>query len=522
MITVSPRRDSARLRASHPLGAVLDSPLFASPQTGGSRVGRLLARLLLVCAVVVAVAWPGRALAGPEINIPRAEDGPGVKVGQRSTFHPGFALVTGVDSNVFSQASEEDPNAAAFLMPTGWLGVGNRQFRDGLLMSPPERTARNVDYFIGGIVGFRQYLARNRNVLGQSRLSGGLQMRVAFLPGRRFSVNFDEDFFRYSQPPSYEAQPQYNFNRIDHKGQLTFIGRPGGGRFGIQLGLRNQVMIFENRTGDRYLERGNRTVNGLITEAKWRFLPKSAIVFSYGMDWTYYLSCCTDIGSARNEDNFAHRIVGGFRGQVFKKVMLDALAGYGLGYYRDDPNGPNFSSFIGDLSLTYFPNPRGTFNVGLYRSFQDSLLGNYYIDLGARIMARYEFKWRMIGTAGAWVAGRRYAGLPVPGFEDDCGTVGTGPDGLPERACTTGYQGTGADLFQRRDTIFNLNLKVEQPFKRIWSVALQYDLAVDATDFETFYQVGRFDRDGLPEIIDVTDFAGFNRHVIMLLGAVRL
>ncbi len=467
-----------------------------------------------LCAVLVVLGWSGVAHAGPEINIPRAEDGPGIKAGQRSTFHPGFALVTGIDTNVFSTASNEargpelGPNAAAFIMPTGWLGIGNRQFRDGLLMSPPERSGRNLDYYIGAIAGFRQYLASNRNVLGQSRLSGGLQMRLAFLPGRRFSINFDEDFFRYAQPSTYEAAPQYNFNRVDHKGQLTFIGRPGGGRFSISLGLRNQVLVFENRTGDLQLARGNRTVNGAASELKWRFLPKSALVFHYGMDFTYYLSCCTDVGDGRNEDNFAHRITAGYRGQLFKKVTLDAVAGYGLGFYRQDPNGPNFSSFIGDFAVTYFPSPRAMLHVGLYRSFQDSLLGNYYVDLGARLQGRYEFKWRMVGTLGAWVAGRRYAGLPVPGFEDE--------DIL-------GYAGRGAELFQRRDTVFNLMAKAEQPLGRIFSVALKYDLTVDSTNFLTTFQVLSTDPDTGQEILDeATDIAGFTRHIVMLLGAIRL
>ncbi|MEM7154196.1 MAG: hypothetical protein AAF799_15225 [Myxococcota bacterium] len=474
-----------------------------------------LGSLLILCAVVLAMTWPGRALAGPEINIPRAEDGPGLKVGQRSTFHPGFALVTGVDTNVFSQASEEQPSTAAFVMPTGWLGVGNRQFRDGLLMSPPERTGRALDYYIGAIVGARQYISRRQTVYGQSRVSGGLQMRLAFLPGRRFSINFDEDVFRYAQPATYEAQPEYNFNRIDHRGQLTFIGRPGGGRFGVLLGLRNQVLGFENRTANDDIARGNRTVNGFISEAKWRFLPKSSLVFSYAMDWTYYFSCRVQ-GLGCNNDNFAHRIVGGFRGQALKKVTVDALAGYGLGNYRTDENGPNFSSFIGELSVSYFPNVRSLFNVALYRSFQDSLLGNYYVDIGARFQARYEFKWRMVSTAGVWVAGRRYAGLPVPFLEDDCDR------GDPTRPCPLEYVGDGAESFQRRDTVFNLNLKVEQPFKRIWSVALQYDLAVDSTNFATLYRIQGQDEDGNPITEEAFDFAGFNRHVVMLLGAVRL
>lgn len=533
-----PRRlDSARLRVVHPgpRGVRLDCPVSVSPPDGPRRTparstarirragarrsapppllavaifGRLTslatrarAIALVGFALLFAGLWPSAALAGPEINIPRAEDGPGIKAGQRSTFHPGFALVTGLDSNVFSTDANEvrdddsGPAASSFVMPVGWLGIGNRAFRDGLLMSPPERSGRVVDYYLGAIAGFRQYIApRNRNVLGQSRVSGGLQLRAAFLPGRRFSINFDEDFFRYAQPSNFEAQPQFNFNRIDHKGQLTFIGRPGGGRFSILVGLRNQALIFENRAGSSDLPKGNRTVNGFQTELKWRFLPKSSIVFNYGMDWTFYLACCENASEGRNEDNFAHRITAGYRGQVLKKVTLDALAGYGMAFYRDDPNGPDFNSFIGELSFSYFPNPRAIVHFGAFRNFQDSLFGNYYVDAGARFQFRWEFKWRMIGTAGAWVAGRRYFGLPVPGVESP--TI-------------TSYQGRGSELFQRRDTVFNFNLKVEQPLRKIFSVAVQYDVAVDSTDFVTFFENGGVDQ------------AGFVRHILMGLGAVR-
>lgn len=460
--------------------------------------------VVLGLLAVLLLAWPTRAAAGPEINIPRAEDGPGIKAGQRSTFHPGFALVTGLDSNVFSNAKREvrpasgevGPRAASFIMPTAWAGLGNRQFRDGLLMTPPERSGRIADYYIGLVAGFRQYMARNPNVLQQSRFSGGLQMRVAFLPGRKFSINLDEDVFRYAQPGNYETAA-YNFNRVQHQGQLSFILRPGGGRLSLMLSGRNRLLYFE-RTPDSdglQIAKGNRTVNGLTTEAKWRIKPKSALVLNYSMDWTYYFSCCVEIGQGRNEDNFAHRITGGFRGQVFKKVTLDAIAGYGLGFYRDDPNGPNFSSFIGDLGITYYPSPRALLHIAAYRSFQDSLLGNYYIDAGARLQARYELKWRMIASAGLWVAGRKYAGLPVPGYED---------------TNIVSYAGRGTDVFQRRDVVFNLQAKLEQPLGRIWALALQYDVAVDSTDFQVLYAN------------DVTDIGGFTRHVVLLLGAVRI
>lgn len=82
--------------------------------------------LVLGLLAALLLAWPATAAAGPEINIPRAEDGPGIKAGQRSTFHPGFALVTGLDSNVFVNAKREPrpasgqvgPRSASFIMPT--------------------------------------------------------------------------------------------------------------------------------------------------------------------------------------------------------------------------------------------------------------------------------------------------------------------------------------------------------------------------------------------------------------------
>ncbi len=505
MSTVLAGPRSARLRASHPWGARLAS-LAAPPPAARGRTGLFASARAVVLGLlaVLLLAWPASAAAGPEINIPRAENGPGLKVGQRSSFHPGFALVTGLDSNVFSNARREErpasgqvgPRAETFIMPTAWAGLGNRQFRDGLLMTPPERSGRIADYYIGLVGGFRQYMARNPNVLRQSRFSGGLQMRVAFLPGRKLSINLDEDVFRYSQPSNYETAA-FNFNRVQHQGQLSLIGRPGGGRLSLMLAGRNQLLYFEgaNRPGGFELAKGNRTVNGFTTEAKWRIMPKSALVLNYSMDWTYYFSCCVEIGQGRNEDNFAHRITGGFRGQVLKKVTLDAIAGYGLGYYRDDPNGPNFSSFIGDLGVTYYASPRSLIHLSLYRGFQDSLLGNYYIDAGARLQTRYEFKWRMIATAGLWVAGRRYAGLPVEGYEDDD---------------IVSYAGRGTERYQRRDVIFNLNAKLEQPLGRIFAVALQYDVAVDSTDFEVLYAN------------DVVDLGGFTRHVLMVLGAVRI
>jgi hypothetical protein len=425
-------------------------------------------------------------------QIPRVEDGEGIKAGQRSTFHAGFALATGVDTNVFNETRTEGPRAAAYMYPTSWLGIGNRALRDGLLMTPAERSGRILDYNVSVIAGFRQYLARDVVVRSQPRFSIGTQIRLSLLPGRKFSVDLDEDFFRGADPGNYEANGRFfNFNRIDHRGALTFIGRPGGGRLSLAVGYKSQLLRF----GNENLSTSNRMVHGLKHETKWRFLPRSSLVFNYDFDFTFYTDCCANIGQGRNEDNYAHRILGGYRGQGLKKFIFEGMVGWGFGYYRDDPNGPNFSSFLGHLSMNYYPTLRSLVHASVYRNFSDSLLGNYFVDNGVRVGVGHQFKWRMYGDLGLGVVARRYHGLPAPGEED---------------ADVSGYEGRGAAQLQLRNTLVVLNASVEQPLGRLFSLALRYNLFVDSTDFRVSYTNG-----------SVNDL-GYVKHLVWLMAAVRI
>ncbi len=445
------------------------------------------------------------ALAGGVLHnafgIPRAEDGRGLKVGERSTFHTGFALGMGLDSNVYSNAKTEDPLVSTALWPSAWLGIGNRDIRDGLLMTPAERSGRWFDYNISLLGGFRQYLSRKADVRSVPRLSIGTQVRLAFLPGRRFSVHLDEDFFRGASAGNYQALGSVlNFNRLDHRGQLTFYVRPGGGRIAFGVGYRSQWLRFE----DDDLNRSNRLLNGLYSEAKWRFLPRSSLLATYTMDFTYYSDCCVEPGTGRNEDNYAHRFLAGYRGQVVDKLAIEAMVGWGGGFYRTDINGPSFSSFIGNVSVNYFPTLRSLVHVGLTRNFQDSLFGNYYVDNAVSVALGHQFRWRMIGHLGASVAGRRYNGLPVPGDESDI---------------IENYQGPGAAGFQRRTTIVGLSAKVEQPLGKIFAVSLGYDLIADTRPFTVLYVRDPETPDDVP---DPTDTLSFVRHLVTLVLAVRI
>lgn len=444
-----------------------------------------------------------------QAELPRTEDGAGVKVGQRSTFHPGIALVVGADTNVFwtDRRDNGGVSPAAVMTPVGWLGIGNREVRDGVLQSTPERSDRKVDYNLRVTSAYRAYLSRKENVIRQSRFNLVLDAHVNVAPGRKFSFSFDEKFSRLAEPRNYEAAPDYNFNRIDHRGALTFTFRPGGGRLSLAASYLSEALYYEAAD----IVNADRLVNGAGAEVKYRLFPRSSLALNYTFRNTYYL-CCGSTGTGRNEDSDHHRVMVGYRGQIGERLLLMAMAGFGSGKYYYDDTGPNFSGPLAQLGVTYFPTLRTQLFAVFNRNFQDSLFGNYYIDTGGQIGASHLFRWKMLAFLRFEVYGRRYAGIPIPG-QDISGPGQTGPGGT----FIAGYD--NADGFVRKDTVIGLNAKVEQPFGRFFVLALRYNLVSAVTPFAVRYGiVPGGDTD--PNTPD-RDYGRFVKNIVMLIGAVR-
>jgi hypothetical protein len=430
-------------------------------------------------------------------NIPVTEDGPGVKVGDNSRFHPGFAATVGFDSNVFWEERSEGKPVGGYLTPSAWLGIGNRRLRDGVLDSPATATARKVDYNLRVLAGYRQYLSSNLNVREAGKFNLMTTGRVIIMPGRRFSVGLSEDFYRLGEPRTFEAARAFNFNRLQHDGRLKFTLRPGGGKFEVAAAYRSHLLYFEAQD----LPIGDRIGNGADAEFRWRFRDQTALVVRYQFMNTFYL-CCGDVqapnGMARNEDSNAHRATAGVVGQVGKKWQLDVMAGYGGGFYKNDvtdhPQEPDFSSFIGHVGASFYPTMRSRISARFGRKFQDSLLGNYFTDLGGSLYGAHEFRWRMLLQAGVGAYQRVYYGMPEPGVET---------------SDVVAYTGSRSGSFQRQDLMVSGSIQLEQALGRFFVVAVRYAVTVDSTDFTTEFASG------------FVDEAGFNKHLVMLFGAVR-
>ncbi len=455
--------------------------------------------LVLLCC---ALGWSNLAEAGePDayVGLPISQDGPGVKVGKRSTFHGGAAVAVGYDSNVFSNDGVGAKFGSVFVQPAAWLSIGNRRMINQRMNTSLKGGERKADYNLQAFFGWRFYTNSRESVRAAGKPSGGVTLHVLTSPKRRFSFGIDETFLVLGQPRQYESTAEYNLNRFDHRGLIRFLLRPGGGRLVLELGYITEMLYFLDANpcpegaseGDCQENTSDRTVNGLKAELKWRFRDRSALVARYRFTNNIYI-CCTEIGVGRNEDSDHHIVQAGFIGQIAKKIDVELLAGYGKGIYYNDINGVGFSRPNFEAALTYFPTPRTQLSMrGFYR-FRDSLVGNYASDLGGSLGIQQRFKWKMDMRAGLTVAQRSFFALPVPGVEDPV---------------IAAYQ--AAPGFKRTDLLVAASAQVEQPFGKMFVLVARYDLQLNNTDFVTLYNNG-FVAPGK-----------FTRHIAWLFGALR-
>jgi hypothetical protein len=435
---------------------------------------------------------PSLVPGNPATQVPRVADGPGLKFGPNSTFHGGAALSLGFDSNVFNEqrsivGEDGKPVRAAYALPSVWLSFGNRPRRSGRHDTPAKKSERKVDYNIGLHTGWRLYLDGRPTVWQASKLNLTLTTRVIFAPGRRVSFAIEDDLHRLSEAPDFEGGREFAFARIANSAALRLTIRPSGGRLSLDVAYRNELLTFQQAI----FYRSNRLVNGAETEAKYRIRDRSALAVRYSYHYTYYF-CCTETGTGRNEDSHGHRLLGGYVGQLGRKVVLDVLGGWAWLLYKQDASGPNHKNFIGYAALGVFPTPRSQIGLRIGRDVRDSIFGNYFTDIGGQLAGEHMFSWNMRLSGGFGIYGRRYAGLPIPG-QDTQDIVNY----------------TAAPGFVRRDTLISANLQLEQAFGKFLVIGARYSVAADLTDFVVEYANGFINP------------ARFNRHNVMAIVAVR-
>ena len=347
-----------------------------------------------------------------------ATQGPGIRSGDLE-YHPGIAVEVGYDSNYFNRApasacanvnsctdgSGYQPVDTARLRVTPSFHVStlSSQRSEGGAPAPPPK----VSFDAGAALIYSEFLT-NADKLGRNREFGvAADLAIGIAPGRPVGFNILDNFTRTAQP-SLDPDPNVGLDRDDNRaaGELVFT-KPGGlldWRFGYAFGLT----YFEKSS----VQSLNNTRNEVYTKGRWKFLPRTALVYDGNFQAIHYTNSTPGLN-----DSTPLRTRVGLSGLFTDRLSVLAMVGWGASFYK---NGQDFDSVIGQLELRYFltgaaPEAGTTapsmssFAVGFTRDFFNSYLGNYYERDRGYVQLSALFAQRFYLGLDAGVAAIRYS-----------------------------------------------------------------------------------------------------------------
>ncbi len=356
------------------------------------RIFALPARTTALLPILLAVGGlcgPAVAQEQPWLKDRRVGEGIGIRTGDLE-LHPGVASELGFDSNYFQRAGggteEVIPTLRLRLTPS--LSVATLGPQRGAAgqqsASPPDvsfRAKGSVTY--GELFALSGGSAAVQAARKQRYLSGDLGLRVDLRPGRPLGGDLLADVRRIMEP-SNSPDAAVAFDRDIVRLGAGVLWRPGGGVLDWRLGYELRLNFFE---GGQLRDLTNRH-QYLQTRGRWRFLPRSALVYDGEIGSIHY-------SSPNNwvlKDSRPLRTRIGYQGLITRRFGLLALGGWGASFYRPSYAAPveDFDSFIGQGELKWFvlPQPKlpedgapvglSSVAVGYLRDFFNSYLTDFY------------------------------------------------------------------------------------------------------------------------------------------------
>jgi hypothetical protein len=343
----------------------------------------------VVCGLV---ALPAAASAQDQawLKDRRYTEGPGYQVGDFE-IHPGVALELGYDSNYLrrSPTTFGGPDGALRFMLTPSLSfstLGVQRKESAPSATPPSITFKGgVSLTENALVGVNG--PDKASVTGFEAPSVNVDLALGILPGRPWSGYLTGAFVRALTPGQdglNTAVPQTSlgsYNRDAPQVGAEVAWTPGAGLFEWRLGYQFTGTLFET------LGQLSNLQNEVYTRGRWRFLPRTSLVYDGRFDFINY----TNPTPGGKQDSHPMRARIGINGLVTSSFAVLAMVGWGASFYTPTPS-ENFDSAIGQLELKWYltPNPSAdpaattltlsSLSVGFVRDFYDSYLGQTYFE----------------------------------------------------------------------------------------------------------------------------------------------
>ena len=341
---------------------------------------------LAALAAIATNSLAASAQEQPWLGDRRYGEGMGIRTGDLE-LHPGIAAEGGYDSNYFQRSGDdrEPVISTVRLRVTPSFSVSTlgpqRRALDGEQAEPPTvefraSTSGSYNEFIATDSQYRHDASRQRN------FSGRIGFKLDILPQRPWGGDLLADFQRMVEP-SNEPNRSHGFDRDTARFGTGIIWRPGGGLFDWRLGYELRYNHFE-RPSFHNLDNAQHYIN---TKGRWRFLPRSALVYDAELGFLHYVNSGNEILN----DSRPVRSKIGFNGLITNHFALLAMAGWGASFYGNARSPTqNYDSVIahGEFKWFILPQPRlpeegakvglSSVAVGYTRNFTDSYLTDYY------------------------------------------------------------------------------------------------------------------------------------------------
>lgn len=342
------------------------------------------ARLTLIAALAAVLA-PLKASAQAWVGNPDVSEGVGIRAGNLE-LHPSLGGEFGYDSNV-TRASKSDPGGpvdALVLRITPSLSLST-------LGTARRRTAAPPDVAFGASA-YAAYFERfpldsaNDELRNARNVALGADARVDAFQRRKLGFDLAGGFVRMIDANgSSDDLTADRFNRDSIRGAAGLTWRPGGGLFEWRAGYTGTYNLFE----DKEYQGLNNFHHEVGTRGRWRFLPRSALLFDSNYTFVRYTN-----STARQSDGDFVRATVGFHGLVTYHLALLGMVGWGSTFY--EPNGAStlppqqYDSPIGNAEVRWFMQARtnleqssatpglSSIALGYQRSFSNSYLGSFY------------------------------------------------------------------------------------------------------------------------------------------------
>ena len=363
-----------------------------------------MTRILAIAALLTTI--PSVASAQEWLSDRRYSEGAGVSLGSNLVLHPGIGLEGGYDSNVFYQSADD---------PGGPTGAGRLRVSPHLDLStrPPQRlengggepSVPNNSFRLGLAATYQEYLSSDDVVTNQRNVEVDGALRGEFNRRQAVSFTLGDDFARTTEPTNEAAFA--TFNRIYNRADAALKIAPGGRTLEFGVGYGFFINFFEDV---EWRAPGNFLGHDLYATTRWKFFPKTAVVFDLHVTPTNYYDA-----ASTHPSSIPIRARAGLNGLLTQRVALLAMVGYGAGFYTV---GDDFDSIIGQLELGYLIGPLSRLKLGYLRDFQDSIFANYYIQDRGYLEFNQMISGRFLLGIRGGVARLGYSAVTTAGASD--------------------------------------------------------------------------------------------------------